>query len=71
MRTLSTLEILGDVVEEIGSLTLANTHGLSNKVFLWKTLTHVSHGAFWNELHKFPPIWDEMIREFNSQTGVG
>jgi len=25
---------------------------------------------FWNELHKMTPKWDEMISEFNAQTGV-
>ena len=27
--------------------------------------------AFWDALHKMAPVWDELIGEFNGQTGVG
>ena len=29
------------------------------------------NAAFWDDLHKMAPVWDELIGEFNGRTGVG
>ena len=63
------LEILSDVgrnrIFNLGYYTWVEQQGISVEDFDARRSQE-----FWNELHKFSPIWDEMIREFNAQTGV-
>ena len=63
------LEILNDVgrnrIFNLGYYTWVEQQGIPVEDFDARRSQE-----FWNELHKFPPIWDEMIRDFNAQTGV-